>query len=69
MIKCIEQEIVPAVWKEDKNLGIAFFCSNCKRFVCSSGSCDCGKYVDINLPKRKYNGPVKWLNYTSKSKL
>lgn len=24
MIKCIEQEIVPAVWKEDKNLGIAF---------------------------------------------
>jgi len=59
---------VPAVWKEDKELGIAYFCSVCHRFVCSDGKCDCGAYVDMSLPKEHYEGRVRWENYCDRRK-
>lgn len=55
-----ETESVPAVWKEDRELGYAYFCSVCHRFVCMSGKCKCGAYVDLELPKEHYTGRVKW---------
>ena len=57
---------VAAVWKPDQELGIAYFCSKCHRFVCDSRTCDCGAEVDLGLPKEKYEGPVKWDNYRRK---
>ncbi len=53
-------DVVPAVWKEDKELGWAYFCSKCHRFTCASGKCKCGAYVDLNLPKEEYKGKVRW---------
>ncbi len=58
----------PAVWKKDAELGIAFFCSKCHRFVCSTGYCDCGAYVNLNLPKEEYKGKAKWENYSRRQK-
>lgn len=58
-----ERMKVPAVWKGDKELGIAYFCSQCHRFVCFSGRCDCGAEVDLNLPKEHYSGKATWENY------
>lgn len=55
--------VIPAVWKKDAELGVAYFCSKCHRFVCSTGYCDCGAYVDLNLPKVEHKGKVKWENY------
>ncbi|MDF2609065.1 MAG: hypothetical protein K0R92_539 [Lachnospiraceae bacterium] len=52
-----------ALWKYDGELGIAYFCPDCKRFVCSDGKCDCGTEIDLSLPKTKYCGKVKWENY------
>lgn len=49
-----------ALWKEDPELGIAFFCPDCKTFICASGKCDCGTEVDLNLPKIKYEGKVRF---------
>jgi len=49
-----------ALWKEDEELGIAFFCPDCKTFICASGNCDCGTEVDLSLPKIKYEGKVKF---------
>lgn len=48
-----------ALWRYDKELGIAFFCPGCKRFMCFSGKCECGSEIDISLPKTKYTGKVK----------
>lgn len=48
------------VWKEDSELGIAFFCPDCKRFVCMDGKCKCGAEIDLSLPSKKYTGKVKW---------
>ena len=49
------------LWKYDNELGIAFFCPNCKTFVCSgAGPCHkCGQELDWNN-KKEYKGPVKW---------
>mgnify|MGYP001414010227 CR=1 FL=1 len=49
-----------AIWKYDNELGIAYFCPDCKRFICSSGKCKCGNYVDLDLPKKQYKGKVNW---------
>lgn len=49
-----------ALEKIDKELGYAYFCPDCKRFVCVSGKCKCGTEVDLNLPKIRYEGKVKW---------
>lgn len=49
-----------ALWKEDPELGVAFFCPDCKTFICASGKCDCGTEVDLNLPKIKYEGKVRF---------
>ncbi|MBD5549492.1 MAG: hypothetical protein HDQ97_19290 [Lachnospiraceae bacterium] len=49
-----------ALWKYDRELGIAYFCPDCKRFVCVSGKCKCGSEIDLSLPTKKYTGKVKW---------
>lgn len=56
-------EKTAAVWKYDNELGTAYFCSKCHRFVCSNGLCDCGADIDLNLPKEQYHGKVNWENY------
>lgn len=50
----------PPLWKYDKELGIAYFCSDCKSFICVSGKCKCGSEIDLSLPAIKYNGKVKF---------
>ena len=60
----METENVPAMWKEDSELGYAFVCSRCHRFVCMNGKCDCGANVDLSLPKEHYTGKINWENYT-----
>ena len=52
--------MIAALWKYDKELGIAFFCPDCKKFVCKSGKCECGSEIDLSLPKTKYTGKVKF---------
>ena len=49
-----------ALVKIDKELGYAYFCPNCKRFICTSGKCKCGTYIDLDLPAIPYKGKVKW---------
>lgn len=49
-----------ALMKQDKELGYAYFCPTCKRFICVSGKCKCGTEVDLELPKIKYEGKVRW---------
>lgn len=52
--------IKPAVWKYDSHLGIAYFCPDCKKFVCESDKCRCGNIIDLDLPKKQYKGKVNW---------
>lgn len=52
---------VPAVWKEDKELGIAYFCNICHRFVCSNMKCDCGADIE-----RRHSKDVK-ISYFEKT--
>jgi len=47
------------LWKYDNELGIAYFCPNCKRFICGEEVCECGQELDYNKPK-KYTGKVKF---------
>lgn len=48
------------LWKYDSELGIAFFCPNCKNFLCSEvKKCTCGQEINWK-EKDKYKGPVKW---------
>lgn len=49
-----------ALWKYDKELGIAFLCSDCKKFICVSGKCECGAKINLSMPKIKYTGKVKF---------
>lgn len=58
-----------ALWKYDSELGIAYVCPDCKRFVCSSSNCDCGTEIDLGLPKTQYSGKVNWDNYNVKENL
>lgn len=48
------------LWKYDKDLGWAYFCPNCKTFVCSGEICDkCG--YELNWDNKiEYKGKVKW---------
>lgn len=55
-----EVEMKAALWKYDKELGFAFFCPDCKKFACKSGKCECGTWIDLNLPKIAYSGKVKF---------
>ena len=48
-----------ALWKYDRELGIAYFCPDCKKFICVSGTCECGAEIDLSLPALKYTGKVK----------
>jgi hypothetical protein len=47
-----------ALQKYDREVGTAFFCPNCKRYICVSGKCKCGTEIDLSLPKIKYTGIV-----------
>ena len=49
-----------ALKKYDRELGIAFFCPDCKKFVCVSGKCECGSEIDLSLPAAAYQGKVKF---------
>lgn len=49
-----------ALWKYDRELGIAYFCPVCKTFVCMGGKCECGTEIDMSLKKTKYEGRVFW---------
>jgi len=55
-----------ALWKYDIELGIAYVCPDCKRFVCSSSKCDCGSEINLDLPTKRYRGKVNWDNYNFK---
>lgn len=52
---------MPTLWKEDIELGIAYFCPHCKVFQCSGkGQCTkCSGEIDWNR-KIQYLGKVKW---------
>lgn len=54
----MKENAMAAVWKYDKELGIAYFCSHCKHFVCASGMCQCGTMIDLELPKKRFRGRV-----------
>ena len=56
----IKTDKAAALWKYDTDLGIAFFCPDCKRFICSSGKCKCGTEINLNKPKKKYSGKIRW---------
>ena len=49
------------LWKYDNELGVAYFCPNCKSFLCSGkGPCiSCGQTIDWKHSTR-YKGRVKW---------
>lgn len=48
------------LWKYDSELGIAYFCPECKKFLCSEVQvCECGQEISWENPK-KYKGKVKW---------
>lgn len=48
------------LWKYDPELGWAYFCPNCKKFLCSKqNKCDCGQEIDWNHSV-EYKGKVKW---------
>lgn len=52
--------IKPVLWKYDSEYGIAYYCSACKRFVCSSGTCECGAIVNINMViNKEYKGKTR----------
>ena len=55
-----------ALWKYNDQLGIAYVCPDCHRFVCSSNKCDCGTLIDLELPATQYRGKVRWDNYRLK---
>ncbi len=54
-------KIVAAYIKKDKEAGFILVCSNCKRYVSKSGKCECGCYVDLELPSKPYYGRVRWI--------
>jgi uncharacterized protein (DUF983 family) len=48
------------LWKYDSELGIAYFCPNCKTFVCAGDKCrKCGQELDWDN-KVQHKGKVKW---------
>ena len=55
------EEAVPVLWKEDKELGIAYFCPHCKIFQCTGrGPCtECEGNIEWNK-KQRYKGVVRF---------
>lgn len=47
------------LWKYDSELGWAYFCPNCKKFLNGEKKCDCGKEIDWSHSVQ-YKGKVKW---------
>ncbi len=48
------------LWKYDNELGIAYFCPKCKKFLCDNEKkCECGQEINWNK-KYEYKGKVKW---------
>ena len=51
--------MLKALWKEDSELGIAYFCPKCKGFICTSYCYKCKEKIDTDNAQ-KYEGRVKW---------
>lgn len=48
------------LWKYDSELGWAYFCPNCKKFLCChEKKCECGQEISWDNPVQ-YKGNVKW---------
>jgi len=48
------------LWKYDNELGIAYFCPECKKFLCGNEKkCECGQEINWNSSD-KYKGKVRW---------
>ncbi len=49
------------LWKYDSELGWAYFCPSCKKFLCCSSDikCECGQEINWNK-QDEYKGKVKW---------
>lgn len=48
------------LWKYDSELGWAYFCPNCKKFLCGhEKKCECGQEINWDN-KVEYRGKVKW---------
>lgn len=55
-----ERQQKAILWKYDSELGIAYFCSKCKTFICGGDTCiNCSTPINWNK-KIKYNGKVHW---------
>ena len=54
-------EVKNVLWKYDKELGIAYFCPNCKKFLCTArNKCIyCGQRINWRT-KESYKGKVEW---------
>lgn len=50
------------LWKHDKELGIAYFCTICKTFVCDGRqNCQhCGQALEWRRSGTEYKGKVYW---------
>ena len=51
--------MLKALWKEDKELGIAYFCPKCKTFICTSYCYKCKQEVDTDNAE-KSTDRIKW---------
>lgn len=48
-------------WKYDDELGIAYFCPNCKKFLCSNeAKCECGQEIDWSNKVHFEKCKIKW---------
>ncbi|WP_394884964.1 hypothetical protein [Clostridium butyricum] len=49
------------LWKYDDELGIAYFCPMCKKFLCGNeNKCSCGQKINWSSPK-KSNSKIQWI--------
>ncbi len=48
------------LWKFDSELGIAYFCPGCKKFLCDNEKkCECGQEINWDS-SYEYKGKVRW---------
>ena len=51
--------MLKALWKEDSELGVAYFCSKCKTFICTDYCYKCKEKIDMNNAE-KSTDRIKW---------
>ena len=51
--------MLKALWKEDKELGIAYFCPKCKTFICTDYCYKCKEKIDTDNAE-KSTDRIKW---------